>query len=109
MVAATSSHFVVANQTGSGRQPRRIGRGPPPPKRSTEIPPGPPFHCPAPKSAFTDRPAPILATYSALRACTGSRDTSACHTSLTGKLGQPPNKPPGTGRAGALDAMLERV
>src|SRR2546430_14748595 len=62
------------------------------------MPIGPPSHRPAPKSAFRWVAIPMLATNAPLLAWAGSRDTSACHTFVAGRAGQPRRAgPPGGG------------
>src|SRR6266511_465574 len=58
------------------------------------MPIGPPSQVPLPKSGCSLRSAPMLARYRALRAATGSRDTSACQMSPAGRLGQPRSDAP---------------
>src|SRR3954463_14922581 len=61
------------------------------------MPMGPPSQLPAPKSALSPVVAPMLRTYAALAAWTGSRVTSACHTLLGGRSGQPRSEVPAGG------------
>src|SRR2546430_1661399 len=67
------------------------------------MPIGPPSHRPAPKSAFRWVAIPMLATNAPLLAWAGSRDTSACHTFVAGRSGQPRRAVPDGGGGCAAD------
>jgi hypothetical protein len=72
----------------------------------TGMPIGPPSQSPAPKSACTAFAVPMLDTYAAELAWTGSPLTGACHTLLGGKMAHAPIAVAGaTDAGGSTDAL----